>query len=253
MPILDIFFVVSQKKLFSKQSVFKWFGRAWYSCDVATLTHWGQVTHICVTKLTIIGSDNGLSPGQRQAITWTNTVLLSIVPLGTNFSEIWIRILSLSRKCIWKCHLPEWRPFCPGVNELTPMCYIAGGQFGPCFTCPPVLCRSLYWSGWELTAGISLPVTFGVRDYLDHDEYVPWGAFLHCCLAWKQNLSCLFGDVLKISVLGMNVRIMWLENGCRSIGASVIDQLVIDWCLFLGCVLTISERPMTVFRPISYC
>ena len=30
------------------------------------LTHWGQVTHICVSNLTIIGSDNGLSPGGHQ-------------------------------------------------------------------------------------------------------------------------------------------------------------------------------------------
>ena len=30
--------------------------------------HWGRVTHICVGKLTIIGSDNGLSPEQRQVI-----------------------------------------------------------------------------------------------------------------------------------------------------------------------------------------
>ena len=29
------------------------------------------MTHICVGKLTIIGSDNGLSPGRRQAIIWT--------------------------------------------------------------------------------------------------------------------------------------------------------------------------------------
>ena len=36
----------------------------------AHLTHWGLVTHICVTKQTIIGSDNGLSPGRRQAIIW---------------------------------------------------------------------------------------------------------------------------------------------------------------------------------------
>ena len=32
------------------------------------LTHWGRVTHICASKLTINGSDNGLSPGLRQAI-----------------------------------------------------------------------------------------------------------------------------------------------------------------------------------------
>ena len=36
------------------------------------LTHWGRVTHICFSKLAIIGSDNGLSPGRRQAIIWTN-------------------------------------------------------------------------------------------------------------------------------------------------------------------------------------
>ena len=41
---------------------------------------------ICVGKLTIIGSDNGLLPGRRQAIIWTNDGILLIPPLGTNFS-----------------------------------------------------------------------------------------------------------------------------------------------------------------------
>ena len=52
------------------------------------LTHWGRVTHICVSKLTIIDSDNGLSPGRRQAIIWTNAGILLIRPSGTNFSKI---------------------------------------------------------------------------------------------------------------------------------------------------------------------
>ena len=56
------------------------------------LTHWGRVTHICVGNLTITGSDNGLSPGRRQTIIWTNAGILSIGPLGTNFSEISIGI-----------------------------------------------------------------------------------------------------------------------------------------------------------------
>ena len=34
---------------------------------------------------------NGLAPVRRQAITWTNAGLLSIRPLGTNFSEIRIK------------------------------------------------------------------------------------------------------------------------------------------------------------------
>ena len=46
------------------------------------LTHWGRVTHICVSKLTIVGSDNGLSPDRCQAIIWTNAGLLLILPLG---------------------------------------------------------------------------------------------------------------------------------------------------------------------------
>ena len=40
------------------------------------LTHWGRVMHICISNLTIIGSDNGLTPGWRQAIIWTNAGIL---------------------------------------------------------------------------------------------------------------------------------------------------------------------------------
>ena len=45
----------------------------WPSCfggkvESFILTHWGRVTHICVNKLSILGSHNGLSPGRRQAI-----------------------------------------------------------------------------------------------------------------------------------------------------------------------------------------
>ena len=66
------------------------------------LTHWGQVTHICVVKLTIISSDNGLSPERRQAIIWTNAGILLIGPLGTNFSEMLIEIQTFPLK---KIHL----------------------------------------------------------------------------------------------------------------------------------------------------
>ena len=83
------------------------------------LTHWGRVTHICVGKPTIIGSDNGLSPGRRQAIIWTNTGILLIGPLGTNFSEISIKIQSFSfTKMRLKVSSAKWRPFCLGLNVL---------------------------------------------------------------------------------------------------------------------------------------
>ena len=84
------------------------------------LTHWGQVTHICVSKLSITGSDNGLSPDRRQAITWTNAGVLLIGPLGTNFSEILFKIPTFSfKKMRLKVSSAKWRPFCPGLNVLT--------------------------------------------------------------------------------------------------------------------------------------
>ena len=85
-----------------------------------TLTHWGRVTHICVGNLTIIGQDNGLSPGLRQAIIWTNAGILLIGPWWTNFSEISIGIHTFSFKKIHlKMSSAKWRPFCLGLDVLT--------------------------------------------------------------------------------------------------------------------------------------
>ena len=83
------------------------------------LTHWGRVTHIYVSKLTIIGSDNGLSPDRRQAIIWTNAGILLIGTLGTNFSETLIEILTFSfKKMRMKVSSANRRPFCLGLNVL---------------------------------------------------------------------------------------------------------------------------------------
>ena len=84
------------------------------------LTQWGRVTHTCANKVTSIGSDNGPSPGRRQAIFWTNGGILLIGPLGTNFNEILIKIQTfLSRKTHLKMSSGKWRPFCLGLNVLS--------------------------------------------------------------------------------------------------------------------------------------
>ena len=86
------------------------------------LTHWGRVTQIYVGNLTIIGSDNGLSPGRRQAIIWTNARILLIGHLRTNFSEKVIKIETFSLKKIrLKVSSAKRRPFCLGLNELNEM------------------------------------------------------------------------------------------------------------------------------------
>ena len=85
----------------------------------AALTHWGWVMHICVSKLTIICSENGLSPGRRQAIIWTNAGVLLNGTLGTKFDEIFIEIHTFSIK---KMHLKNvvWKmvAICLGPNVL---------------------------------------------------------------------------------------------------------------------------------------
>ena len=89
------------------------------SSFVLFLTHWGRVTHICVGKLVIIGSDNGLSPDRRQTIIWINAGLLSIGPLRKCFSENLVKIQQFSLK---KLHVEmssaKWRPSCLGLNVL---------------------------------------------------------------------------------------------------------------------------------------
>ena len=108
-------------------------------------THWGRVTHICVSRVTrgilpkgrylpcvskvgralltgyhrtIIGSDNGLSPGQCQGIIWANAGILLIQTLGTNFSEflkqnsnIFIQENAFERSSV------KWRPICLSLNN----------------------------------------------------------------------------------------------------------------------------------------
>ena len=80
------------------------------------------MTHICVGNLTIIGLDNGLSPGRRQTIIWTSDGILLVGPLGINSNEISIEILAFSfKKMRLKALSAKWRPFCLGRNVL--MCY----------------------------------------------------------------------------------------------------------------------------------
>ena len=71
------------------------------------------------SELTIIGSDNGLSPERHQAIIWTNAGILLIGPLGTNFSEILIEIQTFSlKKMRLKISSGKCRPFCIGLDVL---------------------------------------------------------------------------------------------------------------------------------------
>ena len=90
--------------------------RDWY------LTYWGRATHICVGNLTTIGPDNGLSPGWRQAINWTNAgiyhwtlrnkIQWNFNPPAPFFLSFKNMRLKVSKSTV------KLRLFCLGINVL---------------------------------------------------------------------------------------------------------------------------------------
>ena len=88
------------------------------------ITHWDGMTDICFSNRAMFGSDNGLVPGWRQAIIWSNAGILLIAPLWTNFSEMLIEyiFIYLSIYSYKKMHLKrssgKWNPFCLGHHVL---------------------------------------------------------------------------------------------------------------------------------------
>ena len=70
--------------------------RCMYICQLY-VNNWGQMTHRCVRKISIFGPDNGLF-GRRRVLIWTNTGILLIRTLGTNFSEILIESHTFSSR-----------------------------------------------------------------------------------------------------------------------------------------------------------
>ena len=80
----------------------------------------GEYSNPCLICITHLPPDNGLSPIWRQAIIQTNARILSIGLLGTNFSEILIKIQNFSfTKMHLKISSAKWRPFCPRGDELS--------------------------------------------------------------------------------------------------------------------------------------
>ena len=66
--------------------------------------------------MVVIGSGNGW----RLAISWSNLHLLSIGPLGINFSEIWLKVCEPFFQGNWLENvIIERGPFCSDLNVLT--------------------------------------------------------------------------------------------------------------------------------------
>ena len=134
-----------------------------------SFTHWGRVTHICVGNLTIIDSDNGLSPGRRQAIILTSAGLLSIGPLGTNSMKFQSEFKHFhSRKCSSKCRLRNGVHFVSAsmcwlvritVSHSPQRYFIFASRFTPSQWQTVLLCNDVcHWLGAILESALNLIV-----------------------------------------------------------------------------------------------
>ena len=164
----------------------------------SALTHWGRVTHLSVSKQNTIGSDNGLSPGRRQAITWTNAGLLSIGPSGTNFSEIRVEIQGFSfTKVHLKMSSTKWRPFCPGKDELIRRVRCIPGQRvrirAPYIIPLPGYLRTITLA-YKLVSGVLVGVghTIVIPDYkMSKAMHALLETFVICCTRRVQSTRAL--------------------------------------------------------------
>ena len=124
------------------------------------LTHWGRVTHICVSKFINIHSDNG----RRQAIIWASAGILLIGSLGTNFSEMVIEIYIFSFK---KMHLK--------MLSVKVAAILSRGRWVKCWTVLKkyMLCTCIY----RQTSNISCTlVGYKIVDHSDVVRASPIGA-----------------------------------------------------------------------------
>ena len=167
------------------------------------------MTHICIDKPTIIGLDNGLSPGRRQAITWTNVGILLIGPLGTKVSEILSGIQTFSFK---KMHLKmssvKRGPFCPGVEEFTGQCWNSIRAMVADSGCV-FISSGMPQGNHLLHSSHLLPAGYT----LDHKHFLHFQTKIHAALVWKIEVPTK-SIITKLCICNGNSAIMSCAKYC---------------------------------------
>ena len=150
------------------------------------LPHCVWVTYICISKLNIIGSDNGLLPGWCQAIIWTNAGNIVYWTLRYIFqwNLHWNSYIFIQRKCIWKCH------------------FVSASM---CENLAPIMYSELrhHWCKERLVACLT------PSHYLNHCRFiVTWT--LRNKLHWNFNQN----STIFLKENDLNNDIIWVSFGC---------------------------------------
>ena len=109
------------------------------------ITNWDRVTLIWLSKLAIIGSDNGLQPVRHQAIIWTNVGILLIGTLRKSFNDVLSEIHIFSHRTMHlKMSPAKWWPFFLGLNALNVFVSII-----PQATLFTIICKHHWHLQWQ--------------------------------------------------------------------------------------------------------
>ena len=120
------------------------------------ITHWDRVTHICVSQLIIIGSDNGLSPDRRQAIIWNKWWNIVIWTLGKKFQwnlnrNLYIFIQENAfENVVWKLAVILSRPQCVKSYQLFPCCWPPLWRSSLCSRVSLLWAQTTWWTNTPL-------------------------------------------------------------------------------------------------------
>ena len=151
-----------------------------------------------------IGSDNGLSPIRCQAIIGTIARILSIGLIGTNFSDILIKIQNFS---VTKTHLKKlsakWQPFCPGGDELTP---------------------------WNLVMYVNLWTVLSLLRQWLVTRFSPCHYLIYFILYIINIQKWFFQNKISCVIYKMSMIILRLQ--CANRDASWVNQNEINWCVY---------------------
>ena len=193
-----------------------------------SLTHWGRVTHIYVSELIIIGSDNDLAGGRHRAMIWRSAVISLIRTLDTNFGEILKKFIYLhSRKCIWKCRLRNtWnlsRPQCVDIWNQTGRFYAMTilidqdarvsfpySSYLICFNCVSIDLKPLSWTIFPITCDYGLTIGVFGRESQSSCLY-PWRALL----SWSIIYENIAGNILSAIRCFILCSAMTWYNKCK--------------------------------------
>ena len=222
------------------------------------LAHWGRVTHICVGKLIIIGSDNDLSPDRRQAIIWINAGLLSIGPLRThfqwNFNQNTLIFINKNAHENGVCEMASIlnRPQCVSWTHRS-LVYLEAVLVGWCLTCTIVLT-------WIPLAAVDNNPKPKIYALIDTDNTLV--TYTQRCTAftetqyWTKSLES-YAESLCILFYSVIVFLcIFIQYSCQNIINEIVDDKVVH---ILSARETVSNSMALVintgfrYAPLIFC